>query len=83
MEAVEEILGGGVGQVRERRERAHATSVRPGVPVTEALVIARQGKGHGGPAVADGDEAGLRPGEPLLDEERAFERGDRGRRLGR
>ena len=48
-----------------------------GIPVTEALVITRQRKSDGGPTIADRDQAGLRPGEPRLDEERAVEAGDR------
>ena len=57
-----------VGEVGERAVGAHPAGVRALVAVAEALVVAGQRQGQGVAAVAQGDEAGLRAVEPLLDD---------------
>ncbi len=52
-----------------RRKRAHATSVRPDVPVAEALVILRRGERQRILAVDQGMETRLLAGEKILDDD--------------
>ena len=54
-------------EIRERRIGAHTAGVRPAVAAEQPLVVACRWQGDRSAAVAGGDDARLRAGQPLLD----------------
>ena len=61
-----EVVGAGCWGVR-----AHATGVRAGVALADALVVLRKGQGLRHGAVAEGEQAHLGPAETFFEHERA------------
>ena len=67
VEALDEVVGRAIRQVRERRVRAHPAGVGAGVAITQALVVAGVRQGQRVAAVAQGDAAGLATVQALLE----------------
>ncbi len=57
----------GIGQVRQRAVGTHPAGVGPTVVIEQTLVVAGHRERDRGSAIAQGDEAGLGPLQPLLD----------------
>ncbi len=74
VDGLEDLLRLGVGDVGQRRERAHPAGVRAGVAVADALVVARRGEDDGRLAGCDREDRELGAFEQLLDVERLAER---------
>ena len=69
VDGLEDLLRLGVGDVGQRRERAHPAGVRAGVAVADPLVVAGGRKRDGRLAGGDREDRQLRPLEQLFDVE--------------
>ena len=76
VEPVDQVIRRLVGEIGQRRVRAHPAGVGADVAIAEPLVIAGDRQGQRVASVAQGDEAGLTAVEPFLDDDLAGRVGD-------
>ncbi len=71
MDAPDEVVGIGIGQVGQRAVGPHPAGVRAGVAVAESLVVARDRQGQCVASVAQRDQARLATLQAFLDDDQA------------